>query len=182
MIHTIVIATVVCAIIAVSLFVVAKRCLLVVDEGFVAIIDSSSNQRRVLRNGWHLLFPGFRLVRLKVRASSAFDSPIVETDRLDCRSRLYDLEPFVIGSNDNAQVYFEASLLYRVTDPLVLLTQKADLYELLRAVVRSNLIRAGATLSSQSLVQASYNGSLRQFLVEGLKEVTPNRIGVTVEK
>lgn len=183
MIEFVLLAVATMLLIGLGLMFVYWRCLIVVDEGFVAIVDvAQTNQRKVLRNGWHLLLPGFELVRIRTRVSSAFDAPTVESERMDCRARLYDLEPFVINANDNAQIYIEASLLYRVTDPLVILTQKADVYELLKAVVISNLLRAAATIPSQAVVQSSYNGVLRQFLIDGLKEITPSRMGITIEK
>ena len=142
-----------------------------------AVLRLSDGSRRLLEAGMHWLPRGAELVSFRERRSGAVARRNErETERaLDVRPRVLDVPPVALATRDRRYVLLACSVRVSVTDPLAVVAnaEKGEpVLALAERIVMHNVGVAASQLDAARFLAAVEGDKLREFLLEGLAEVT----------
>ena len=146
-------------------------------ERAVVRLAGSKREDKVLGEGLHWLPRGAELLAFELRPSGAVArrAERVTVRSLDVRPRKLDVPPVALATRDAQHVLLDCSVSLRVTDPLLVVEQARRGHELLSLAERIVLHNAGVAaskLDAAKFIESVESNSLRDFLLNGLREVT----------
>lgn len=166
----------------VLIIILLKSCIKVVKEKETMVIEHLGRFKEVLTPGIHVIVPFIDRPRdyswsyMVSNTRGQLERRLRSGDRISTQNEVLDLNKQIVISRDNAQLYLDAILCYKIISPRTMIYTSQNLPNMLEKVLQAQLRNVAGSLDVDQLIEdtTAMNG------LTGLMDQEAARWGVKV--